>query len=269
MAGRWVIILAVVCILASCQGFYGRRGNWDDMTEPESPGPLLSDCTEKVPYDELFVYKVGNGDGLRLKVTGHKELSAATSVDQRGHMALPGTDEILAVEGLSLDEVQALVSDAISRYVIGRPKVRVSLVASASRYYYVIGGVRHPGVYRMGARVLRLREALAIAGFFREYMADKKRVGIITPDPVRPTHLIANGKQVLMGKEKYNAVIKPGDVIFVQSSVIYDVDKFLHMIFRQTENVSTTNEVVEFWEDAAHGEFGSFTYPRDAITVIY
>ncbi len=269
MRGRLVIIVAAVCILASCQGFYGRRGDWNDMTQPEFPGPLLSDCSEKVLYDELFVYKVGDGDGLRLKVTGHKEFSGATSVDQRGHMALPGTDEVLAVEGLSLDEVQALVSDAISRYVVGRPKVRVSLLGSASRYYYVIGGVRRPGVYRMGARVLRLREALAIAGFFREYMADKKRVGIITPDPVRPTHLIANGKQVLMGEDKYNAVIKPGDVIFVQNSVVYDVDKFLHILFRHTENVSTTNEVVDFWEDAAHGKFGTFTYPRDEITVIY
>lgn len=269
MLGRCIATVAAACLLVAGCGFYGRRGDWNDVTAPDRPTPLLSDRTNNVPHDDLFIYKVGNGDGLRLTVTGHEEFSGLAAVDQRGKIAVPGTHDVLDVGGLALDEVEGLVANAVAPYVLGRPKVRASLTASASKYYYMYGGVRHPGIYRMGASIITLREALGTAGFFNQYQADKKRLAVITPDPVRPTYLIADGKEILMGGDKRNIVLKPGDVVFVQNSIIYDIDRALGILFRQTENVSTTNQVVDFWEDAVDGEFGEFTYPRDSLTIVY
>ncbi len=269
MLGRRLFTVALVAVVFVGCGFTGRRGDWKDVSEPEMPGALLSDGSTKVLYDELFIYKVGNGDGLRLSVAGHEEFGGAVSVDQRGRMAIPNTTNIIEVAELSLNEIEGLVADSIAAFVVGRPDVRVSLASSTSKHYYMLGGVGYQSIYPLGAKILRLREVLAIAGFFREYQADEKRVGIITPDPVQPTYLIANGRQILMGDDKYNVVIKPGDIIFVQNSIIYDIDRFLYRLFIQTENTATTHSAVKFWEDAKNGDFGNFAAPQRGLTIIY
>ena len=94
-------------------------------------------------------------------------------------------------------------------------------------------------------------------------------MGVITPDEAEPTYVIANGRDILKGDDKYNVVIKPGDIVFVQNRIIYDIDRFLYELFRQTENVSTAHEAVKFWEDAIDGEFGDFSYPRHGVAIVY
>ena len=114
-----------------------------------------------------------------------------------------------------------------------------------------------------------MRDAIAAAGYFAEYKADQSRVGVITPDPARPTYVIVNGRDILMGEDKYNIIIKPGDVIFIQNRLIYDIDRFIFTLFRETESVSTANKAVKFWENAKDGEIGDFSYPRQTITIMY
>jgi len=264
-------VLAAALAAASLWGcgFYGERANIKDVIQPEQPTPLLSDGSTKVQYDELFEYKIGNGDSVQLAVTGHDELSGPATVDERGRIAIPSTDKVIAVAGLTLGEVEGRIGETISPYCVGQPKVHLRLTASRSKYYYVLGGVWAPGIYNMGARVVRLREALSAAGLFREYRADQRRIGVITPDPVKPTYVVVNGREALMGGDRYNVVIKPGDVIFVQDRIIYDLDWFLFALFRETENASTTNKAVKFWEDAVEGKIGTFTYPRDNVILLY
>lgn len=265
---RALAAAALAAALSGC-GFVGQRADWQEVLPPQRPAARLSDGATKNPYEELFEYTVGKGDGLQIEVAGHPEFSGPVTVDQRGRCLVPDSGEIMDVEGLTLDETEGRVRLALSRYVVGDPEINVRLTASRSKSYYMLGGVHHPGLYRMGANTLRLRDALASAGFFAEYRADKKRVGIITPDEERPTYVIANGRDILMGADKYNVVVKPGDIIFVQDKVIYDLDGFLYTLFRETENASTTNKAVEFWEEALQGDFGAFTYPRQGVTVIY
>jgi len=268
LLGALSIICAALLIACGC-GFYGRRGEWKDVTEPVEPAPLFSDGTTDVLYDELYLYRLGNGDVVDLQVAGHEEFSGEVGVDQRGRTAVPNTDAILEVGGLSLEEAEARIAATIAPFVLGRPEVTASLLESQSKYYYVLGGVKYPGVYSMGARIVRLREALARTGFFREFQADKRRVGVITPDPKRPTYLITNGRAILMGKDEQNVILKPGDVVFVQNRIIYDIDRFLYELFITTENVATTHDAVKFWEDAEDGEIGDFTAPSRGVTIIY
>ena len=269
MQGRRLYTLCALLLVACGCGFYGRRGQWQDVTEPVEPAPIFSDGTSDVLYDELYIYKVGNGDTVLLEVGGHEEFSGTVGIDQRGRMAVPNTDAVLDVAGLSLEEVEGRVAATVAPFVVGRPEVRASLMESRSKYYYVLGGVTYPGVYPMGARIVSLREALGKAGFFREFQADKRRVAVITPDPERPTHLITNGRAIQMGLDEQNVIVKPGDVIFVQNRLIYDIDRFLYELFITTENVATTHDAVKFWEDAIDGEFGDFTAPSRGVTIIY
>lgn len=269
MQGRCLYMLCAVLLLVCGCGFQGRRGDWQDVTEPVEPAPLFSDGSTGELYDELFLYRVGNGDTVSLDVAAHEEFSGPVGIDQRGRMAVPNTDAVFEAAGLSLEEIEGKVAATIAPFILGRPQVRVSLLDSRSKYYYILGGVTYPGVYSMGARVVRLRDALGQAGFFREFQADKRRLGVITPDAVRPTYLITNGRAILMGSDEQNIVIKPGDVIFVQNRLIYDIDRFLYELFMTTENVATTHDAVKFWEDAKNGEIGDFGAPSRGMTIIY
>lgn len=269
MQGRRLYTLCTVLLFVCGCGFHGRRGQWQDVTEPVEPAPVFSDGSTDILYDELFIYRVGGGDTVSLEVEAHEEFSGPVAIDQRGRMAVPNTDAVFEAAGLSLEEIEGKVAATVAPFVLGRPQVRVSLLDSRSKYYYVLGGVTRPGVYTMGARIVRLREALGEVGFFREYQADKRRLGVITPDVERPTYLITNGHAVLMGSDEQNIVIKPGDVIFVQNRLIYDIDRFLYELFIVTENVATTHDAVKFWEDAKNGEFGDFTAPSRGVTIIY
>ena len=267
-APRMCVAAAMAAVLLGC-GFHGQRADWKDVLPPQEPTPLLSEGTTRVESDEVMEYRLGNGDLITVDILGHDEFSGALYVDERGKIQLSNTNEVVDVSGLTLPEAQGKVARVVSPYVVGQPDVRVSLAGSKSKYYYLLGGVWHPGLYQMGAKVVRLRDAIAWAGFFQEFRADQCRVGVITPDPERPTYVIANAHDILMGEDKYNVVIKPGDVIFVQDKIIFNLDKFLFMMFRETENASTANKAVKFWEDAKEGQIGEFSYPRQSLTLIY
>jgi|GEM_PF-6380957 len=265
---RIFVAAAAATALWGC-GFHGQRSDWKDVLPPTKPAPLLSDGTTPVAYEKLFEYTLGEGDTVNVEIVGHKEFSGLANVDERGKLAVANSGKIIEVSGLTLPQTQGRVAQAVAQYVVGDPDVRVSLVASRSKSYYILGGVWHPGLYSMGAGIVRLREAIAAAGLFREYRADESRVGVITPDPVRPTYVIVNAHDVMMGEDKHNIIIKSGDVIFVQDKIIYDVDGFVYTLFRETENTSTANKAVKFWEGAKEGNFGDFSYPRQGVTLIY
>ncbi len=267
-ARRALWAVGLCSLLVGC-GFYGRRGDFSDVLDPTEPAPLFSDGSSEVLSEDLYVYRLGNGDVMTLEIAAHEEFSGTVGVDERGRVLVPNTEKVLEVAGLSLDEAEGKIAASVAPYIIGPADVRLRLLSSSSKYYYILGGVGHPGVYPMGAKVIRLREALSIAGFFREFQADKKRVAVITPDPVQPTHLITDGRAILMGLDRQNIVVKPGDVIFVQDRIIYDIDRFLYELFIVTENTASTHDAVKFWEDAIDGEFGDFTAPRRGLTVIY
>jgi protein involved in polysaccharide export with SLBB domain len=264
-----LLLAALVATVSWGCGFHGQRADLKDYIPPEEPAALLSDGTAHVEYDALFEYSIGNGDVVNVDVLGHQEFSGIGNVDERGKLAVFNTGRVVEVGGLTMPQVEARIAQAIAPFVVGQPTVRVALMGSKSKYYYMLGGVWHPGVYNMGAKVVRLKDAIAAAGFFAEYRADQSRVGVITPDQAKPTYVIVNGNDLLMGEDKYNIVIKPGDVIFIQNRIIYDLDRFLFTLFRETENASTTNKAVQFWEEAKDGNFGDFSYPRQTITIMY
>ena len=268
-APRFTVAAAVVAALWGC-GFHGQRADLSQSLAPTQPAAVLSDGTTKIPYQELFQYTVGNGDEIDIEVAGHSEFSGHAVIDQRGRLPVPNSTRVIDVAGLMICEVEGRITQEISAFCVGKPDVHVSLFASRSKFYYVLGGVAYPGLYRMDGSIVRLREAIAAAGLFREYRADQRRIGIITPDPVKPTYTIVSAYDAFRGEDRQNVIIKPGDIVLVQDRIIYDLDGFLYALFRETQDVSSTNRAVKFWQDAvSEGKFGNFTAPSPGATLIY
>ncbi len=107
-------------------------------------------------------YKLAPGDSLTITVFGQEELSGPYTVDAEGYLQLP-LGGPLPVEGLTLKETQARLTDRLADGYLVNPEVSIRI--AELRPVYIIGSVNRPGSfpYRFGMTVA---EVVALAGGF-------------------------------------------------------------------------------------------------------
>lgn len=129
--------------------------------------PVASAATE-VP-----IYRLGADDKVRINVYGEDPLNAEYLVGSDGNISFPLIGMVQA-KGLSLAELQALLTLRLAQSAINDPKVSVDIVEY--RPFYVLGEVQKAGQYpyRTGMTVMA---AIATAGGFT-YRANEKIVMI-------------------------------------------------------------------------------------------
>lgn len=112
---------------------------------------------EPVPISRTIIWKVAEGDQLRLRIYREPDLSGESAVTVGGTAFFAGIGRV-SVEGLSLDSLQADIS---ARY--GKFLVDAAVDVTLQRDIVVYGQVRTPGVFLVdpGTTVLGL---LAKAG---------------------------------------------------------------------------------------------------------
>ena len=98
----------------------------------------------QVSYD---AYILGPGDGLEIELVDLPELSGRFAIGPDGTLYLPRLRAIY-VEGLTVEELQALLSEQFRTYVID-PQVYVRPVAYRPIRVYVGGEVKRPGYYTL------------------------------------------------------------------------------------------------------------------------
>ncbi len=150
-------------------------------------------------FSQDYEYSLGTGDGLRVTVFGHEDLSGEFEVDSSGRISLPLVGDLLVVNR-SLDNVEQLVVSALQPDYLKNPQVSVEIINY--RPFYIIGEVANPGSYPFvgGMRVIT---AVAMAGGFT-YRAKE--------DDLIISRAKGNGKKVRAGQE---TPVFPGDVIEV------------------------------------------------------
>ena len=92
-------------------------------------------------------YILGPGDGLDIELVDLPELSGQFSIGPDGTLYLPRL-RALYVEGLTVDELQAFLTDQFRAYVID-PQVYVRPIAYRPIRVYVGGEVKRPGYYTL------------------------------------------------------------------------------------------------------------------------
>lgn len=156
MLCRWLAALAAVALIVSSGGAVAR-----DAAAPAA-------ATPSVP-----VYRLGPDDKVRINVYGEDALNAEYLVGSDGNISFPLLGMVEA-KGLTLAELQALLTRRLAESAINDPKVSVDIVEY--RPFYVLGEVQKAGQYpyRTGMTVMA---AIATAGGFT-YRASKKTVMI-------------------------------------------------------------------------------------------
>lgn len=156
---RWVAALFGVLVLAACQS----------GTVPAGPAETASPAVER----EAVVYRLGNGDSLRVNVFGEPELSGDYAVDGAGSISMPliGT---VPVEGMTIVEFQQEIENRLAGGYLVEP--RVSAEVTNFRPFYILGEVNRPNEYAYTSG-LTVMNAVAAAGGF-SYRANRKEVFI-------------------------------------------------------------------------------------------
>ena len=119
------------------------------------------------------VYKLAPDDKLKITVFGEAELTGEYLVGSDGNLSFPLIG-MVPVSGLTLAELQALLTTRLGASYLKEPKVSADVIGY--RPFYILGEVSRAGQYpyRVG---MTINAAVATAGGFT-YRANRKRVVI-------------------------------------------------------------------------------------------
>jgi polysaccharide export outer membrane protein len=152
--------------------------------------------------DTLSGYRLSSGDKVRIAVFGEPDLSVTERVSDRGTISYPLLGE-LKVGGLSLSDLEGLITSRLKGPYLVDPKVTVSI--DEYRQFYVMGQVNRPGSYPY-APGLTVRKAITIAGGFTE-RASRGKIYVISERAGQEERKVAEGDAV-----------GPGDTVVVKES---------------------------------------------------
>jgi len=147
---------------------------------------------------QIYEYRFGSGDKLRLIVFGEPDLSGEFIVSGEGKVSLPLIGEVLA-SGATATELQDKIATALKQGYIQNPRVNVEVLTF--RPFYILGEVNKPGQYDFSNGMTVERAVATASGY--TYRADHKKVFI--------KH--ANQDQEEAVKVTSQIMIAPGDTI--------------------------------------------------------
>ena len=148
-------------------------------------------------------HKLGPGDRIVISVFGEDDLSMEFRLNDTGTLSYPFLGE-LAIAGLSVVELEQLITRGLKGPYLVNPEVTVSI--AEYRPFYIYGEVQKPGgiPFQPG---LTLEKAIALGGGFTERAAKGKITVIRAADTSRVSRPI-----------ELKDPVSAGDVITVAQS---------------------------------------------------
>jgi polysaccharide biosynthesis/export protein len=223
-------LLSCLLLFAGCQGPFARTGPKFDARAPNVAGGTMTNMvgltitnalsTELLtPADEPFT--LGPGDRIEVEILGDPSTRSMVAVGPDGRIyfhILPGLD----IWGLTLGQTKELLERELSNYLAGA-KVAITLRAIESKRIWLLGRLRNPGVYPIGAP-MTLLEAISLAGGLVSSaglgaagveIADLYRSFVIREGQVVPVDF---ARLIREGDMTQNIFLQPDDFVYVPST---------------------------------------------------
>ena len=183
---------------------------------------------------EAMKYTLGPDDTIQVDVRRHPEFSGLYTVNAEGKIEYKFVGDVI-VDGLTKVQLQERLAQILSEYIL-TPDVNVQITAFQSKVYYVVGEVNRPGKFYMKGNTVTIREALVQAGLPTQ-AASMRRCRLVSPsDKKKNQYHNVNAYELLYGGDlKENIDMKPGDILYVPSTIIA---KIIHVISPITNTVS-------------------------------
>jgi polysaccharide export outer membrane protein len=172
--------------------------------------PVAPELTAAVDKNSpLKPYVIGSLDVLSVTVWNDAKLSGFFDVRPDGMMSMPLIGEMRA-DGLTVNELTALIKNKLSATVMEDPEVNVQVARVNSKKFYIYGGCLRQGEFPLNGS-MTVMDAFANCGGFKDFV-NLKKIYIL-----RGTEQIPfNYKDVSHGKHmEQNRQLQNGDRIFV------------------------------------------------------
>ncbi len=221
------LVLFAVTLTPGCMRWFKRQ-----------PPPLP-------PRMQVSEGTIGPGDEIAVSVYKHQDLNFVYSVPETGTIFVPLAGEI-NVAGIKATEVRGVITKALDQYIVD-PQVRTDVRFDPRAKVTVLGEVRSPGMYGFSDRTaepsiitqipdpavygLPQRSAHTVidaigmsGGFLRS--ANRDKVILIRETAEGPRRFVLDLKRALKkGEMRYNPEIVEGDIIFVPTNLVSDLDR--------------------------------------------
>ncbi len=229
--------LPIMCGQAHAQGGASQSGA---VTETKSTVNIDLNKVYAVGAPGLTVaeaskYTLGPDDVIEIDIRRHLEFSGKYTVTAEGKIEYKFIGDVL-VEGLTKVQLQERLTSILSEYII-EPEVNVQILQYLSKIYYVIGSVNRPGKFFMKGNTIPVLEAIVQAGLPNQASSTRK-CRLISPNSKgRGKIVYVNVYELLYGGNlKCNLDMKPGDVLYVPSTVIAKVIQIIRPV---TDTISS------------------------------
>ncbi|MGH1441457.1 MAG: polysaccharide biosynthesis/export family protein [Cellvibrionaceae bacterium] len=151
----------------------------------------------------LSEYTLGAGDVVKVQVFGQDSLSTEAALSDAGTISYPFLGE-LNVSGMTVGELEAMITKGLDGDYLLNPKVTVSMVSYRS--VYIEGEVVSPGSFPFQPG-LTVRKVISLASGFTD-LASRRKIYVMSE----------NDPEKKFKKVDLDATVNPGDVITVKES---------------------------------------------------
>ncbi len=191
--------------------------------------------TPPTTMSEASKYTLGPDDVIEIDVRRHPEFSGKYTVTAEGKIEYKFIGDVF-VKDLTKFELQERLTNILSEYII-EPEVNVQILQYLSKVFYVIGEVNRPGKFYMKGNTISVLEAMVQSGLPNQASSTRK-CRLISPNNNGKVKIkYVNVYELLYaGNLKCNLDMKPGDILYVPSTVIAKVIKIIRPI---TDTVSS------------------------------
>jgi protein involved in polysaccharide export with SLBB domain len=191
---------------------------------------LVMGQLEVVTGDEETRYILERGDVVRISFNDRALVnSAAYQISGEGDVFLPLAGKT-RVAGLNQKEARARVNEVLGAY-IRNPQVRLRI--NMDGQVMVLGAVRRPGIVRLSSQ-LTVMEALMRAGGYNTGTAKMKGVLVMRGPAQKPAVTRVDlQKMISRGDRADNISLKPGDLVYVPTTLMSNVDSFVHTVYQR------------------------------------
>lgn len=200
-------------VLAACVGIAAAQGA---TTAPAPTAPAAADGGVPVaPAADVVDYRLGLGDVIGVTVLNADQFNRKLRVDSAGKVSLPLLGSV-QVAGLTPQEVETVIADALREKYMNDPQVSVFVEESASLRFSIEGAVRTPNVYPLKGRVTLLQAIAAGGGFTK--VADTSQVRILRGTGTAQQVLVFDADKIREGLASDPVVLGNDAIIAVPST---------------------------------------------------
>lgn len=195
LAVRRLVVLLLLCGTGGCSGLRS--------------GGIIADGPAAAAVD----YRLEAGDELNLQVYREPQLSGIFCIDASGQIRHPLCGS-LQVRGLTLEEVEAQLTELLGERYLVNPKVVVSIQSAQGSHVVILGEVKNPGVHPIPfGESMTLLQAIAEAGGFTD-LASVNRVTLVRSVDGEERSIRVKVSRMISGQEP-DLPLLPNDVIMV------------------------------------------------------